>query len=335
MMQLLSFGDAIAISRRSPEKLVRVLDMYEVLRDVRPELDAMFAGASGASVRSEAEEILCRLGEAAVGTFGEFENAILRDASKLPNRDGDVHILNRYVMNYIKLLSGYTDTLQQLFEDKKQVLKLSGDDTKLPEDVDDFSLGREENSPLGVQIICLIHILRNNLEAKSKSYKDPALSIFFLMNNVHYIHQKVREPEIITLVGDDWVRQHLRVLHHLVINYIRTAWGKVLEFLRDEGLQSSGTSSRVSSAVLKDRFKNFNAAFDEAIRTESQWVLFSRDFRDELITRIAELLVTAYRGFVGRYGRYIGSGRPSRKYIKHNPDEIEAYVNNLFRGHSV
>jgi len=35
---LLSFGEAIARSKKTPEKLFVLLDMYEVMRDLQPEV---------------------------------------------------------------------------------------------------------------------------------------------------------------------------------------------------------------------------------------------------------------------------------------------------------
>lgn len=35
---LLSFGEAIAKSKRSPEKLFVLLDMYEIMKEVQPEV---------------------------------------------------------------------------------------------------------------------------------------------------------------------------------------------------------------------------------------------------------------------------------------------------------
>lgn len=35
---LLSFGEAIAKSKRSPEKLFVLLDMYEIMRELQPEV---------------------------------------------------------------------------------------------------------------------------------------------------------------------------------------------------------------------------------------------------------------------------------------------------------
>lgn len=34
--------------------------------------------------------------------------------------------------------------------------------------------------------------LQNNLDGKSKLYKDPALMYIFLMNNIHYMVKSVR-----------------------------------------------------------------------------------------------------------------------------------------------
>lgn len=36
---LLSFGEAIAKSKRSPEKLFVLLDMYEIMRELQPEVN--------------------------------------------------------------------------------------------------------------------------------------------------------------------------------------------------------------------------------------------------------------------------------------------------------
>lgn len=39
---LLSFGEAIARSKRSPEKLFVLLDMYEIMREIQPEVCLTF-----------------------------------------------------------------------------------------------------------------------------------------------------------------------------------------------------------------------------------------------------------------------------------------------------
>jgi exocyst complex protein 7 len=74
MMQLLSLNKALAIGQRSLEKLFKVLDMYESLRDLLPKIENMFSGVLGASLKSKASRILLLLEETATGTFVEFES---------------------------------------------------------------------------------------------------------------------------------------------------------------------------------------------------------------------------------------------------------------------
>jgi len=42
MALLLSFGEAVAKGKRSPEKLFVLLDMYEILRELHPEVRYMY-----------------------------------------------------------------------------------------------------------------------------------------------------------------------------------------------------------------------------------------------------------------------------------------------------
>ncbi|XVE56592.1 hypothetical protein DITRI_Ditri04bG0023500 [Diplodiscus trichospermus] len=113
MMQLLNFGEAVAIGKRSSEKLFRILDMYDVLADALLDFEMM---VTDEFLCSEAKEVLARLGEAAKGTFVEFENDVKNEASKKPMQNGEIHPLTRYVMNYVKLLVDYSETLNSLLE---------------------------------------------------------------------------------------------------------------------------------------------------------------------------------------------------------------------------
>lgn len=334
-MHLLSFGEAIAIGRRSPEKLFKVLDMYETLRELIPELEVIFSGKSGLSVRSEASGILFRLGEAIRGTISEFENAIQRHSSKVPVTGGAVHPLTRYVMNYIKLACEYSDTLKQVYVERDN--SEASERSVLSPDKRDDRFSRDECSTLASLIGRLARALQNNLDGKAKMYKDLALTHLFLMNNIHYVVQKVKGSEVRALLGDIWVRRHVGMVRQYAASYQRAAWGKVLACLRDEGLHkdqgNKGVSSvSISRQTLKDRFKNFNNIFDEAHKAQSQWVVVDPGLRDELRIFIADKLLPAYRAFLGRYGHHIETGRHPDKYIKYTVEELEAAIGDFFTG---
>ncbi|KAL6189165.1 hypothetical protein ACLB2K_040555 [Fragaria x ananassa] len=195
-IQILNFTDVVAIGSRSPERLFKVLDVFETMRDLMPEFDAVFSNQYCLFLRNEAVTIWKRLGEAIRGIFMELENLISRDPAKTPVPGGGLHPITRYVMNYLRAACRSRQTLEQVFEDNAGVPHQSK--------VDD----RASSSSMSVQMAWIIELLESNLEAKSKIYRDSALCYVFMMNNGRYIVQKVKDSELGSLLGDDWIRKH-------------------------------------------------------------------------------------------------------------------------------
>ncbi|KAB1199899.1 Exocyst complex component EXO70B1 [Morella rubra] len=319
VMQLLNFGEAVAIGRRSPEKLFRILDMYEAMAKALPELEAM---VTDDFVISEAKGVLEGLGEAATATFVEFENAVRSEASKKPMQNGDLHPLTRYVMNYVKLIVVYSDTLNSLLETAQD----DGCDASQNEnESDDFKL-----SPLARRLVSLISSLQANLEEKSRLYEDSALQYIFLMNNLLYVVQRVKDSDLRELLGDNWVKRRRGKVRQFGTSYLRAAWSKALSFLKDEGF--GGSSSNASRVALKERFKNFNACFEDIYRVQTAWKVHDPQLREELRISVSEKVLPAYRAFLGRFGNQVESGRHTGKYIKYTPEDLESSLLDFFEG---
>ncbi|XP_027334875.1 exocyst complex component EXO70B1 [Abrus precatorius] len=321
VMQLLNFGEAIAICKRSPEKLFRILDMYEALRDALPDLQDM---VSDEFLIGEANGVLRGLGEAVKGTFAEFENCIRNETSKKPVMSGDVHPLLRYVMNYLKLLVDYGDPMDSLLEIREEDLyrfqnDLGGDGARL-----------EAMSPLARQILLLMSELECNLEEKSRLYDDNAMQQVFLMNNLYYLVRKVKDSDLRKVLGDDWIRKRRGQIRQCATGYLRAAWSKALSCLKDEGI-GGGSSNNASKMALKERFKSFNACFEEIYRAQTAWKVPDDQLREELRISISEKVIPAYRSFVGRFKSQL-EGRHAGKYIKYTPEDLEAYLSDLFEG---
>eukprot|EP00271_Cylindrocystis_brebissonii_P011880 TRINITY_DN29885_c0_g1_i1.p1 TRINITY_DN29885_c0_g1~~TRINITY_DN29885_c0_g1_i1.p1 ORF type:complete len:651 (-),score=141.12 TRINITY_DN29885_c0_g1_i1:659-2611(-) len=70
---LLPFADAVAEGKKSPEKLFALLDMHKTLKDLMPQVDAMFDGTLGLPARKAVTSVLKSLGSAAQATLEEFE----------------------------------------------------------------------------------------------------------------------------------------------------------------------------------------------------------------------------------------------------------------------
>ncbi|KAF8395459.1 hypothetical protein HHK36_019405 [Tetracentron sinense] len=204
---LLSFGEAIAKSKRSPEKLFVLLDMYEIMRELQSEIETIFEGKACTEMRESALSLTKRLAQTAQETFGDFEEAVEKDVTKTAVLDGTVHPLTSYVINYVKFLFDYQSTLKQLFQE--------------------FENGGEANSQLASVTMRIMQALQTNLDGKSKQYKDIALTQLFLMNNIHYMVRSVRRSEAKDLLGDDWVQRHRRIVQQHANQYKRIAWAKV------------------------------------------------------------------------------------------------------------
>ncbi|KAI4305383.1 hypothetical protein L6164_028753 [Bauhinia variegata] len=317
-IQLFNFTDAVAIGSRSPERLFRILDLFETMRDLMPELESLFSDQYCLFLRNEGITIWKRLGEAIRGIFMELENLIRRDPAKAAVPGGGLHPITRYVMNYLRAACRSRQTLEQVFEDNGLPMK---DYPKLDDRV-------ASSSPLSVQIAWIMELLESNLEAKSKIYKE-SLSSVFMMNNGRYIVQKAKDSELGTLLGDDWIRKHTAKVRQYHVNYQRSSWNKVLNLLK---VDNGSMPSNAAAKSMKDKLKLFNMQFDEICRIQSTWFVFDEQLRDEIRISLERILLPAYGNFIARFKNVPELSKHAEKYMKYGVEDIEARINDLFQG---
>ncbi|CAG7879289.1 unnamed protein product [Brassica rapa] len=314
-IQFLGFAEAVAMTRRSTEKLFKILDIYETLRDGFPAIEELFTEELRSELRSEVTSARSRLGETAINIFSDLENSIKSDSSKTPVPGGAVHPLTRYTMNYLKYSCEYKDTLEKVFKSHSKM--------------------EEEESTeraFANQLMRIMDLLDGNMEAKSKLYKDIPLSCIFMMNNGRYIVQKIKgSAEIHEVMGDTWCRKRSSELRTYHKNYQRETWGKLLGFLGHEGLMHN---NKIVKPNLKERFKSFNATFDEIHKTQTTWVVNDEQLQSELRVSITAVMIPAYRAFMARFGQYLDPGRQTEKYVKYQPEDIEDLIDQLFEGNT-
>ncbi|XP_061365050.1 exocyst complex component EXO70B1-like [Gastrolobium bilobum] len=319
-IQLLNFADAVAIGSRSPERLFKILDVFETLRDLIPEFESLFCDQYSVSLRNEAITIWKRLGEAIRGIFMELENLIRRDPAKSAVPGGGLHPITRYVMNYLRAACRSRQALEQVFEDYgfplREYPKL---DDRVP-----------PSSSLSVQMDWIMELLESNLEAKSKIYKDPALCYVFLMNNGRYIVQKTKDSELGTLLGDDWIRKHTAKVRQYHVHYQRSSWNKVLGFLKPDS--NGSVPPNVAAKSMREKLKSFNMLFGEICRVQSSWFVYDELLREDIRISLEKILLPAYGNFIGRFQSIPELGKHADKHIKYGTEDIEARLNDLFRG---
>ncbi|XP_019184631.1 PREDICTED: exocyst complex component EXO70B1-like [Ipomoea nil] len=341
-IRLLDFAEAVAMTKRSTEKLFKFLDVFETAQELIPVVSESCTNDYQNEVKSEIEAALERLGEAAVNIFTDLESSIKNDVARIPVPGGAVHPLTRYVMNYLKYACEYKDTLEHIFQQHGKVGSLihdgeftngGGAETESGDSSPHNNLTTTHpTTPFSIQVITIMDLLDANLEAKSKLYRDPALRSIFLMNNGRYILQKVKgSAEIHKVMGNNWCRRRSTVVRQFHKNYQRETWGKVLQILSHEGLQGN---AKALKPVLKERFKSFSTIFDEIHRSQSTWVVSDEQLQSELRVSISAVIIPAYRSFLGRFRQYFDNTKHAEKYIKYQPDDIETLIEGLFDGNT-
>ncbi|XP_072987497.1 exocyst complex component EXO70E2-like [Typha latifolia] len=324
-VQLLSFADAVAIGPPKPERLFRRLDMYGVLDDLLIDIKSLFPEEYGYSILTECHEVLLGLRESVRRTFTDFKYSIRSNTSTTAFPGGGVHPLTKYVMNYMNTLPDYSETLDSLLEDE------NGDNQYSSTETDGRKNVGFNPSAMSSHLLSLTDALELNLEGRSKLYKDDSLQHIFMMNNICYMVQKVKDSELKSFLGDNWIRVHNRKFRQHEMSYERASWSSVLFFLREEGICPPRTNAP-SKTVLKERFKGFNLSFEEVYRIQTAWLVPNVHLRDDLRISISLKVLQAYRTFMGRHRSHMDGVKHRERYIKYCADDLEKYLLDLFEG---
>lgn len=311
MAYFLSFGEAVVIGTPWPEMLFRLLDTYEVLADLLIDIDALFSEVSGSNITTEFHKLCSKLGDFTRATFVEFGNAIASNSSTSPFPGGGIHPLIKYVMNYIKTLPEYDDTLNLILKDRN-----TEDSNPVAE------LENLQDSPLAHSLQSITSTLEANLITRSKLYKDVALQHVFLLNNFHYIVEKVKGSKLGQFFGDAWIRQHIAKVQQHATSYERATWSSALKLLIDNGKSMSKTT-------FKERCKSFSAAFEDVYKNQTGWFIPDPQLREDLHISSSQKVIHAYRTFIGR-----NTANDSEKHSKYLVEDLENYLLDLFEGSS-
>ncbi|PWA53527.1 hypothetical protein CTI12_AA444290 [Artemisia annua] len=267
---LLDYAAAIAMTKRSAERLFKFLDMYEALHDLSESMRDSDDSDSGETkeeqssndLSMEISSITDYIGEGAVNIFDDLENSIRNGVAKTPVLGGAVHPLTRYVLNYVKYACEYGDTLEQIFQQNAKLYQ-----SRSPEEID------LEKPPLAAQIMSVMSVLDGNLSVMSTLYKNPSLRYIFLMSNGRYILQKVNgSTEIKKLMGDNWCRRRSSEVRQYHKSYQRETWARLL----------------------------LQCITQEGIQTQSSWVVSDEQLLPELRASVSAIVIPPYRSFVRR-----------------------------------
>ncbi|XP_057782772.1 exocyst complex component EXO70H1-like [Salvia miltiorrhiza] len=325
-LRLFSFPEVFGRSKKilSPEKMFRALDLFEAISDLWPEIESIFSHESVAAVRIEAEAALIKLGEGVRIILTQFEAAIQKDSSKTP-AGGGVHPLTRYVMNYLVFLADYSGAVSVIMADWSVAAE-----TPLPQAYFSSPTSALADDPcvaaITTRLAWLILVLLCKLDGKAVMYNDVALSYLFLANNLNYVVSKVRNSKLGLLMGPEWISENRLKVSKYLGNYERMGWSKVISSLPEDPM------AEISPEQVTDRFERFNAAFEEAYKKQTSWVIPDPKLRDNVKISLAKRVVPAYRIFYNKhrdnYARRFRFGVET--IVKYAPEDLNNYLSDLF-----
>ncbi|TKY67297.1 Exocyst complex component EXO70A1 [Spatholobus suberectus] len=313
-VSLFGFPEMVAKCKKTPEKMFRALDLYEAISDHWPQIESIFSFESTSNIRSQAVTSMVKLGDAVTTMLTDFETAIQKESSKKPVPGGGVHPLTRYVMNYLTFLADYSGVLVDIIADLPQ--------SPLPESYYRSPM-RGENasgSELSERIAWLILVVLCKLDGQAELYKDVALSYLFLANNMQYVVVKVRKSNLGFLLGEEWLAKHELKVREYASKYERVGWSAVFSSLPEN------TAAEVPAEQARACFVRFDAAFREACRKQSSWVVSDPKLRDEITASIASKLVA-------KYGEFYETNRVGSKSV--TPDDIGNYLSDILYGNGI
>lgn len=322
-LTLFSFPEMVAKTKKTPEKMFKILDMYEAIAELWEDIESIFSyESSSAQVRTQAVNSLVKLGEAVRSMLTDFESAIQNDKSRSSVPGGGVHPLTRYVMNYISFLADYSNILADIVADFPINV------ASLPETyIESLDLDDSPTSAISGRLAWLTLVLLCKLDNKAEFYKDVALSYLFLANNLRYVVVKVQRSNLKYLLGEDWIVKQEAKLKLYTTNYQRVGWSKVMSSLPAD-VRGDITPERAVSC-----FKNFNTAFEEAYRKQTSWSVPDSKLRDEIKVSVSTALIPMYREFYESYRRSLGVvGVQGDSVVRYTPDDLGNYLSDLFYG---
>ncbi|KAK4783725.1 hypothetical protein SAY86_018093 [Trapa natans] len=295
-LALFSFAESVAAkSKKLPvDKVFYLLDMYEAIATVLPEIEFIFSdNYSTSDIPSQAKNSLIDLGDAIGPMLTDLESAIEKESSKFPVPGGCIHPLTHNVINYLTRLSDYNEVL--------------------PDIIAEWSLkGR-----------LMVLLLLCKLNGQAELQKDLGLSYLFLVNNLHYVVSKARKSNLMDILGYELLAKYEAKVKQHVESYEAVVWVKVIKSLPVDDLDSAG---------VKDCFRRFNMEFESAYQKQLSCNIHDPKLRDEIKMSLMGKLLPAYTALYNSHGTEALRREEFREsVVRYSPEDLRDYLSDLFR----
>ncbi|GMI91974.1 exocyst subunit exo70 family protein G1 [Hibiscus trionum] len=305
ILSSLRFGMSIAESKKSPIKLLHLLNIFSVLEDLRMDFNKLFGGESCNEIKNMTRDLVAKVVNGASEIFWELPLQVELERRSSPPSDGRIP----------RLVSFVTDYCNRLLDDNSrpiltQVLRI-------------YQGWKHEKFDEGLvtnQIYSIMREIAVNLDAWSKAYEQRALSYIFMMNN-HFHFNSLKGTKLGDLMGDSWLNANGNYKEYYSALYLRETWGKILALLS----QDNPVSSTISGSPKK-RLMAFNEALDNMYKKQLDWIIIDESSRDKMHKLVVQTLVPAYTSYLQKYRLVV-----EHSDVFYTAESLENMLSTLFK----
>ncbi|TXG69546.1 hypothetical protein EZV62_004481 [Acer yangbiense] len=303
ILSFLRFGKNVTESKKGPIKLLKLLDIFAVLNNLRVDFNRLFGGGAYGEIQTLTRDVIKRVVNGACEIFWELPIHVEVHRKTSPPSNGNVP----------RLVSFVTDYCNQLLGDKYKATL-----TKVLVIHQSWKQETYQEGLLASQIFNVIKEIALNLDAWSSTHQDVTLSYVFMMNN-HSHFCNLKGTKLGEMLGSSWLRAHEQYKEYYAGLYMRESWGKLIALLNLQDEQKSNTNNNTK------RLKAFNEAFDCLYKKQSNWVVTDIDLKEKICKLVVQAFVPAYRNYLKSYGLLDES-----KHVKYSVQSLENMLSSLF-----
>ncbi|XP_057949725.1 exocyst complex component EXO70A1-like [Malania oleifera] len=315
-LDFLQFGNKVTESKKDPIKLLKLLEIFSALNNLRLDFNRLFSGKACIDIQTMTRNLIKRIVYRAHKIFWELSPQVESQRQTPPPADGTVPRLVTFVTEYCNQLLGnkYKPILTHIL-----AIHQSWKHERFHEEL------------IIEEIRNIMKELELNLEAWSDTYDDTALSNIFMINNMWYFYTTQHNTHLGALMGDGWLRGHEQSMEYFISAYLGDSWGKLAALLSQEGQTVLSDRRETTCNLLKKRLKEFNEEFDGIQKKHSNYVLSDKRLREKICQLIIQVIVPVYRSYLQDYETLIELDTGDSKYTIYNAENLENMLSSLFQ----
>ncbi|CAN6539780.1 unnamed protein product [Malus baccata var. baccata] len=323
------FGEGVAQSSKEPQKLFKLLDMFDSLEKLKAGFSEVFDGESGTDICTRFRELEKLLVHASSKVFWEFGLQIEGNSDGLPAPpDGSVPKIVRYAVNYLKYLAteNYSVPMAKVLR-TEQIWKAGI-----------LSKPETDENLLKNAICNIMEALQRNVESKRSSYNNNSrdrdkigISIHmphvFGMNTYWYIYMRTRNTELGKLLGDGYLRNNYKVVaEESAYLYQKQSWAPLVRILERDDLEEQ-QSKEAKAVLVRVKIEAFMKGLgDISKRHRGFCVIPDVDLREQIRAATVKLVIPAYTEFVNSFSGLL----QGKVYL--GPDSVQELLEKVFDG---